>query len=404
VSAAVRTMVEVRAADRLADVSGADWDALVGDDGFYLSYDWLRYVETEPYLRARYLLATEAGRLVGALVLNQVHDALTIRYRPEHFADLLGIDGSALLAGGSQGYRSTLLLGPPGADGAGGMDGAGGTDDRERVLDALLQAALSAARDDGCPGIVLPFLTSGALAEVARVARVRAAFEMPEAEIPCCGESLDDYVDRAPGGVRRKIKSDRARFDQSGWMIRERNLDDCWPDAARLLFLLQSKYGHTELTPADYERVLAAQARGLADRSVVFSCEDDGGVAGIALCYRWRSTLYGRLAGFDYDRLRDGREYFTTTLYAPLQYAARRGMRLHLGPGSWQAKGYRGAVLRPLWSAFIPPGGPEEGPGLELVNDASVQQWMAEIAQHNIRIDREEWQKPVRLATAGSPA
>ena len=398
-------MVDVRAVDRLADVPRLDWDALVGDDGFYLSYDWLRYVETEPSQRSRYLLATEASRLVGALVLSQVHDALTIRYRAEHFADLLGIDGNALLAGGSQGYRSTLLLGQPGVEGAGGMDGAGGTESRGRVLATLLRAALSEAHDDGCAGIVLPFLTTGALAEVARVAQVRAAFEMPEAEITCGGEGLDDYVERASGGVRRKIKSDRERFDRSGWTIRERRLDDCWPDAARLLFLLQSKYGHTELTLADYERVLAAQARGLADRSVVFCCEDNGGIAGLAVCYRWRSTLYGRLAGFDYDRLRAAREYFTTGLYAPLQYAARHGIQLlHLGPGSWQAKGYRGAVLRPLWSASIPCGESDQNPGLELVNGASVRQWMAEIMEHSIRINDEEWHKPVRLAAGRRPA
>jgi hypothetical protein len=182
-------MVDVREADRLADVAGPDWDALVGDDGFYLSYDWLRYVETEPNERSRYLLASEAGRLAGALVLNWADDPLTVRYRPERFADLLGIHGRTLLAGGSQGYRSTLLLRPP------GDDGADAAYDRRRTLTALLQAALSVAREDGRRGIVLPFLTTAALAEVAGVARVRAAFEMPEAEVgsgPVCRGGMDD--------------------------------------------------------------------------------------------------------------------------------------------------------------------------------------------------------------------
>ena len=392
-------MVDIRQADRLADVPGPDWDALVGDDGFYLSYDWLRYVETEPNERSRYLLASEAGRLAGALVLNWADDPLTVRYRPERFADLLGIDGRTLLAGGSQGYRSTLLLAPPGD---GGTDGA---DDRRRTLAALLQAALSAARSDGRDGIVLPFLSTGALAEVAGVARVRAAFELPEAEISDCDQGLDAYTERMTKRVRKRIRSDRARFAEAGWTIRECKLEDCWPDAARLLHRLQAKYGHTERTLTEYERTLAGQARELSDRSVVFSCEDDDGTAGISVCYRWRTTLYGRLVGFDYDRLRGGHEYFTTAIYERLEYAARHGVtRLHLGVGSWQAKGYRGAVLRPLWSAFIPAGEQDDGPGLDLVDGASVHRWLAEIAKHGIRIDHAEWQEPLKLSAAEAPA
>lgn len=398
-------MVEVRSADQLADVSGPDWDALVGDDGFYLSYDWLRYVETEPNERSRYLLAQKGGRLTGALVLNWADDPFTVRYRPERFADLLGIHGRTLLAGGSQGYRSTLLLRPPGDGGADAADAADAADDRRRTLAALLQAALSAAQADGRDGIVLPFLTTGALAEVAGVARVRAAFELPEAEISDCVHGLDAYAERMTKRVRKRIRSDRARFAEAGWTIRERRLDDCWPDAARLLYRLQAKYGHNERTLTEYERTLAGQARELSDRSVVFSCEDDDGTAGISVCYRWRTTLYGRLVGFDYDRLRGGHEYFTTAIYERLEYAARHGVtRLHLGVGSWQAKGYRGAVLRPLWSAFIPAGERDDGPGLELVDGESVHRWVAEIAKHGIRIDHAEWHEPLKLAAAEAPA
>jgi hypothetical protein len=39
----------IQTADRLADVAEEDWNGLVGEDGFYLSYDWLKYVEAEPY-------------------------------------------------------------------------------------------------------------------------------------------------------------------------------------------------------------------------------------------------------------------------------------------------------------------------------------------------------------------
>jgi hypothetical protein len=206
--------------------------------------------------------------------------------------------------------------------------------------------------------------------------------------------------------VRSKIRSDQARFDRAGWSVRERNLDDCWRDAARLLEGLERKHDHTQRTIEQLERQLAGQAKQLADCSVAFTCEDDQGMAGIVVFYRWRSTLYGRLAGFDYDRLRGGCEYFSLVIYAPVEYAATAEVRnLHLGAGSWEAKGYRGAMLRPLWSAFIPAiakaGDGGQRPGLELINGAEVRQWIAEITRRSIRIDPAEWTAPERFAAAG---
>jgi hypothetical protein len=48
-------------------------------------------------------------------------------------------------------------------------------DGRRRTLAALVRAALSVAEQHGCSGIVLPFLTTAALIELAGVAHVRAA-------------------------------------------------------------------------------------------------------------------------------------------------------------------------------------------------------------------------------------
>jgi predicted N-acyltransferase len=375
--------------ERLEDIAAADWDRLVGDDGFYLSHAWLRYVESEGFEQPRYLLSRDGGVPRGALTVYRVRQAPNIRYRAEHFAELLGVDGDTLIAGACRGYRSTLLL-PPGAG-------------REETLAALVESARMLAAAEGCAGIVLPFLTTPGLLEVATLAPVRAAFEMPEAEILGCEGGLSDYAETMPAKVRSRIRSDRARFDTAGWSLRERNLDDCWRDAARLLFRLERKHDHTQRTIAQLELQLAGQARQLADRSIVFTCEDEKGIAGVVVFYRWRNTLYARLAGFDYDRLRAGREYFNIVIYAPLELAGQTGATtLHLGPGSWEAKGYRGAVLRPLWSAFIPAQGVRR-PGLDLINGAHMRQWQADIRRRSMRINAEEWDAPERLAAARFP-
>jgi uncharacterized protein len=387
------SMAEVRMADRLADVSGPGWDSLVGADGFYSSYDWLRFMETQPHQRPRYLLASEAGRLTGALAVYWVDDPDSPRIRADRFAELLGFEGGMLVAGATRGFRTTLLLGQQDARA------------RRRTLNDLVRAALSVAREDGCAGIVLPFLTTGALTELAGVARARAAFEVPEAEIITSGLDLDSYAERAARPVRKKIRADRARFAQAGWRIRVCSLGDCWPEAARLLHQLQLKHGssgrYSQLS--FYQDSLSGQAKLLDGCSVAFCCEDDAGLAGVAVYYRWRDTLYGRLAGFDYDRLRGGHEYFTVAIYQPLEYAASQGLtRLHLGGGSWQAKGYRGALMRPRWSAFIAVGDAGDETGLELVSADSAQQWVTDFAQHHITMDTEEWETPSRLAVAGA--
>lgn len=378
-------MAEVRTIGRLQDVAGDDWDRLAGDDGFYLSYDWLRFVESEQDESPRYVFCVKSGVPRGALPLYRMRTPHHACYRSEHFRDLLGIDGDYLIAGASRGYRSTSLLAPSGAD-------------RTETLAMLIQAALAAAAGDGCTGILLPFLTTEALIEVASVAPVRAAFDRPEAGMADCAGGLQGYAGRASRKVRQNIRSDQVRFARAGWVIRQRNLEDSWRDAALLLHNLEGKYGNTQRSLGQMERSVASQAARLADRAVVFTCEDDQGIAGISVCYRWRKTLFVRFAGFDYDRLRDGREYFNLVLYAGIQYAGETALRQsHLGPGSWEAKGYRGATLRPLWSGFIPAGAVPGDRGIQLVNCGSVHQWVTEITKRNMRFDLAEWRAPEML-------
>ncbi len=382
-------MADIGIVDTLEAVTRHAWDRLAGDDDFYLSYDWLRYVESERAEQPRYLLCTESGELQGALPLYRVREAYRALYQPERLAELLGVTGGTLLAGACRGFRSALLLSPSQAG-------------RAATVSALVESARAQAAAEGCAGIVLPFLTTAALLDVARAAPARAAYDMAEAEIGDCSGGLTAYAERAPRRVRSKIRSDVARFAEAGWVLRERNLADCWQDAAWLLDALQRKYGHHEKTLQERERSIAGQAKHLAGQTVVFTCEDDRGIAGMAVFYRWRAALAGGFAGFDYDRLRQGREYFNVTVCAPIQYAAAAGIdRLQLGVASWEAKGYRGAVLRPLWSAFIPAAASGEARGLELVNGPAARQAMADITGRGIRVDPAEWQAPERLAAPG---
>lgn len=362
-------MADIQVAAKLSDVPG-DWDSLVGDDGFYLSRAWLSFVEAEAPASPWYLFSAEAGALRGALALYRGDNAVTFRYRPQHFRDLLGIDGTFLIAGASRGYRSTLLLG--GAD-------------RDDTLVRLLRRAREMASAEGYAEVILPFLTTEALLETARVLPVRASFDVAEAEIPGTGAGLDGYCRRATRRVRKNIRRDRASFAQAGWRTERRSLDECWREAARLLANLESKYGRSSRDVGVFERTLAGQAKLLAPQSIVFTCEDGDGMAGMVIAYRWRSVLFMRAAGFDYQRLRNGCEYFNLGLWEPMEYCGGTGIdRINLGIGSWEAKGYRGAVMLPLWSAVILPGA---RPGLDLVGAGQALRAVADFQSHSIAVD-----------------
>jgi hypothetical protein len=365
----------IRIAEKLSDVPG-DWDGLVGDDGFYLSRAWLNFVEAESPGSPRYLFAAESGALRGALALYRADDAITFRYRPQHFRDLLGIDGRFLLAGASRGYRSTLLL----------SDG----DRRDDTLARLLHAAVEIASGEGDAGVLLPFLSTGALLEIARVRPLRASFDVAEAEISGTGGGLDAYCRRATRKVRKNIRRDRAIFARAGWHVRIRSLDECWREAARLLANLEFKYGRSSRDAEAFERSLAGQAKLLAPQSVVFTCEDARGMVGMTIGYRWRSVLFMRAAGFDYRRLRNGCEYFNLAFCEPIDYCKGTGIdRLHLGIGSWEAKGNRGAVMLPLWSAVILPG---TRPGIDLVGSRRARRVVADFESHGIAVDTAQLQ------------
>jgi uncharacterized protein len=377
-------VTDIRIVDRLEDVAGADWDRLVGNDGFYLSYDWLRFVESEPVISARYLLAYESGVLCGALPLYRPLGQGLPGYLPAHFAGLLGLTGEYLVAGATRGYRSVSLIAP---------EWRGTGDPRA----ALLEAAAAVAAEEGYAGVVLPYLSTSALLDVARVAEVRAAFETAEAEFTGCGEGLQPYCARMRKSVRKRIRVDRARFIAAGWQVKVLSLSECWREAARLLAMLEHKYGHPSRPGGELERVLARQAKLLSRSSLVFACADDEGIAGLVLFYRWRSTLYARLAGFDYDRLRDAREYFNLAFYEPIAYCQHDDLdQVHVGTTTWEAKGCRGAFMRPLWTAAMSAGTVSARPGLQLVGTGEQQ--MTELASRHISHDPAEWVAPEKFA------
>jgi uncharacterized protein len=345
------------------EVGVAEWDALAGDDGFHVSHAWLRLVESQ--VPAEYVVATAGGRVVAALPLYRVAHEPNAWYDPRRLAALVGADEPVVLAGSRAGYRSTpLAVGP-----------------------SELAATLDEAQASIEGPLVFPFLTSRALAALAAVAPVTAVLDTVEAELEDCGDGFESYLARLRRDRRNKVRRERRAFRESGLRTAVRGLDECRSELAPLLANVQRRYDQ----PADaaaLAALLEAESAHLADRSAVFTGEDAEGLVAAFLTYRWGSGLFGRLAGFDYDRLPGAFEYFNVSVYEPVAYLAEHGLRsLHLGIGSWQAKAFRGATIRPLWTALVRTGPPK----LRLLHPERVEEWLERLRAGRHAFDPADW-------------
>lgn len=350
------------------EVDAAAWDALAGEDGLYVSHAWLRCVEAHG--EARYAVASPAGDVAAAIPLYRVQPEPNPWYDPARLAELLGHEGSFLLAGARAGYRTTLLAAS------------------REALAAALEEARSLASGEGATALVFPFLTSAALAALASVAPVTAALDTVEAEVADCTGGLAEYEARLDGRRRNMVRRERRALRESGLRVGVRRLDGCWRDLVPLLANVQRKYG-SPAEPSALAHLLEQEARHLAERSVVFTCEDGGGIAGATVAYRWSGTLFGRLAGFDYGRLPGAFEYFNLGFYEPLAYLGEAGLRnLHLGVGSWETKAHRGATIRPLWTALVTTGTSGRG---RLLHPERVDEWIRQLEAGGHSFDPREW-------------
>ncbi|MGE5292255.1 MAG: GNAT family N-acetyltransferase [Micromonosporaceae bacterium] len=346
------------------EVRAGEWNALAGADDFYQSHEWLAAVERDSTAKSRYVLASLAGRLVGALPIYQVGFEGNPSYQAERLQALLGRKGSYLIVGARRCYRSNVMLAPQLP-----------TAVQDQVTDALLRAALEAAAQDGMSGVALFYLPTPALERIGRVVPVTASFDSAETIMDGVGDGIDAYLSGLSSKRRSKIRREMRIFDATGWHTEVTRLADCLSEVASLVSKVEQRHGRP--TPDILlRRVFRQQAEAADHRAVVFTCRDGAGdMVACAVNYVWRDTLYSRAVGLDYDRVNGSFAYFNLLIFKAIEYAAQHGLdRLHLGLAS-SAKVERGAVVSPLWTAAVDAGATGRGPGIRLVNPGAMQRW-----------------------------
>lgn len=321
----------------LDELGRAEWDSLVGPAAFYQSYDWLRGQQNSPSVTAGYLVGRSGGHHA---VQTPVYDygpggfPLPEQLRCRH----------PLLVGGRTGYHNELL-----ADSA--IDAGSGPGGHlvGSLVDELGDYALGRGHD----ALLFDQLTTSAARRL--VASFGGGYlQRPsEAFIDVPRGTFDTYVRGA--AVPRSVRHEYAHFKKSGLRIETSTLRNCLDEVAGLVFQTLVKYG-VQGSVDGVVAFLREQARYVNDASVVFRCLDEAGRAvGCSICFRWERTLYARVAGFDYARLRNAFEYFATGYYSAVEYMQDHGLEvLSAGVGSLDAKVRRGARLESLWACLVP--------------------------------------------------
>lgn len=373
--------IQVSIETDIKQVNRQDWDRLANGDCFYLSYNWLSMVADQAGPGTEYVLALRGETLVGALPLHQTGSPQSSLYAPERLGALVGRPGRYLLAGGSRGYSNRLLLHPD------------LTETTQKAVTAeLIETALRRAAASAMNGIIFPYASSTMMRQIGETTTALAGLDTVEAEITCDPPGLVEHLASVSAHRRRRIRREIAAFERAGWRSSVERLADCWREAAALIANVQRKYGEDE-TAEEVAVSLCRQADALVGHDVVFCCRDEAGrLAGVALMYRWRNSLYARAVGFDYPRLRGACEYFAVTYYLPLEYMASHGLvRLHLGIDAWTAKALRGATLRPLWAVAVRLGEQGGPPGLRVYDPAAVARWRDQIDRYGGRTPPGDW-------------
>jgi len=335
------------------DAVAEEWDELAAGRSLYLDRRWLRSLERDPALEARYVLV-RAGWLLGALPAyvwdggeGWATGAYDVSWALRRAVAGVGRAASypAVLAGSRAGYANEPLLAP-------GLS----EELRRKVAAALLDGVDELADGAGASVVAFPFLTQRGLDELAPAIDRFGPRLLHSAgtRLEVRWDSFESYLGSLGTQRRHRTRAELRRFEASDLTTERRRLAGCYEELAPLSANVQRRYGHAD-SPESTAAQLRAQAAEIDEESVVFVARRDGRAVGFSLAYEHEEVLTIRTVGFDYEHVGGDAAYFNLGFYLPIRFAAEAGLEaIECGPASYRAKVYRGCVLYPLFSVVRP--------------------------------------------------
>ncbi|WP_441247701.1 GNAT family N-acetyltransferase [Kitasatospora sp. McL0602] len=375
----------VQVCETLAAVPAASWAPVAAGAGLYSSHEWLTLVEQETPGLCRYLLAHDDAGLVGALPVYLAADEPNPYYDPQSVfrAAVPGRHGRYCVAGSRSGYSNELLL-------ADRLGEAGQRATAAALLDEL--AALAAAQ--GQEHAFLLYLNQRGLSQVTGYAEDVAPVlgYSADAWLDAPGRVFDDYLAALSAGRRWTVRKEIRCFAEEGLHTVRTDPRDRLDLVVEFARLGNEKYGIVE-SEAGLRTRFERQCAVFGGQGVLVEGRRGRTVLGVALGYRWGDWLHVRMAGFDQAVPARAYAYFNVVIYELLRHCYEAGLRgLHLGTGSHDAKGGRGARISPLASVALPAAGAAGAdPAAPTARSGARRYWRQQAERRPQLFDDELW-------------
>jgi predicted N-acyltransferase len=369
------TSWRARSARTIDDVGREAWLDLEAPS-FYLSHDWLRTVEGMLSREHPYLVLERRGEVVGVMACQLLRDDDVYAFynpqflllAPDRLSELqwwLSPDPAqrmaalatdlrpraeqllpALLATAPRGYRSGISYHRS-------LSLAERDEAAHRMVDAFEELAVTCGANTTAV-IYLPEASDPHLeAALARRGFVPSVLG-GDCSLHVSCRDFDGYLAHFRSGRRKTLLADIRRFVQAGCTAQVGGVELLDDDLAAMQAATQAKYGHPS-DPARTARWFARVRSHLGPYTRVAIGRRGADVLGFGIYFEAGRELYGRAAGFDYDRLDRERSYFNVLYYEAIRYATAAGLRrIHYGMESYQAKLERGCTLEAMngWFRF----------------------------------------------------
>ncbi|CAB3774554.1 peptidogalycan biosysnthesis protein [Paraburkholderia humisilvae] len=327
---------DTRVSSGISAVGEHDWDALVSDNNFFNSHRWLASIDNA-LGNSEVLTVWSSSGLAAGCALWDGERVSGLFYLPDYFTDMRGPWQEPFLWLG--GRRSTHNEIPCVAG-----------ERRTQYLRKLGLAAADIAARRGLAGFVSPYMPVPVALEFAGATGGTLLLHSAEAAAPIPSGGLPEAMAAWKSHDRVQSKAEISAFERKGnrieWTPINENIEAL---AARLVAENRARYGSKQGS-AWMARLLTGQRQAGVLQSAVAAVASRGdAVTALTIFYRFGEAFHARYFGCDYDLPDNDFRYFVLTYYAPVNYAAAKGLKhFRLSTSALKAKARRGARIEPL--------------------------------------------------------
>ncbi len=363
---------------RTIDEIGRDqWEGLT-IPSCYLSYNWLKTVETRQQSNVYYVTVIDESKqvvavapcylvsqpnvyttynlrdiLAGKFALNNIQKYLSPHQRQiqkecEHYIQTQA--GSQLfpnlLCTAREGYASSPIFGKY-------LD----IEEKKLIASMIVDRVINLGQELSC--LAVSFLYVEKSNPITPVLSGEDYIQITMDSGACLKLSqgrFEDYLQSLAKNKRTSVRRERRSFQQGRLIADVQNIVSL--PTKRLALLLQNvqaKYGHKVGIDSRGFEAQIDRFKQISLPTYVYTAHVDNEIAGFALFFQYERAMFLRIVGFDYKLLnKNDFCYFNIAFYQPIADALNRDIdRIDYGMGALEGKLARGCTLVPTYGYFF---------------------------------------------------